>query len=466
MGSIFCRCYDAMVRSYKGMLDTFWSKHTAKGNKKIHKVIAALICHQEGKLPYAPVLGTGTLHRDSKICTHEANRGHNCDHCTCDGHAESIVYEGAPRYFMNEMVYLLKEEELSDSIFEKISSNGEPLMFALKSDVKFYLMVTEPPCGFIQNQEDPCMEWKVPFVGFPHVPTCSSRILIGATMGIQGYVSHLLKEPILIDSVIILCSENAEHQRTEFGDLFSLPKIKTRKYNPKDFASFVPQNLIKRKDLVPVDTNTSTSNENVAAIPGVSTSNGTKHGSLTVASPYKDPGASYFAIDPRAGEEIPSIKHKCIEDCLSIDKSEEIKRKAIMENSYNCLRAQLRLKEALLNPLHKLETAIKKKNEKITSWITSVSTTLNNDTLKVLEESSQSTGMLDKETAEKTWVKYYEKHVQGKVHNIKEEGKSVLVDKAVISCIEDILSNEKRITMDCTWECYFKSPDKTQPEND
>ena len=34
------------------------------------------------------------------------------------------------------------------------------------------------------------------FIGFPHVPTCSSRILIGATMGIQAYVSHLLEEPI------------------------------------------------------------------------------------------------------------------------------------------------------------------------------------------------------------------------------------------------------------------------------
>jgi len=220
------------------MIEVYWGEHVKKTDK-IHKVIAALICHQERKSPYAAILCTGALHKDTEEC------GHDGSHGTCDGHAESIIYEAAPKYFMNEVTNSLKEEE-NESIFEVLPNNKG---FRLKRNVKFYLMVTKPPCGFIENQEDPCMEWKIPFVAYPHVPTCSSRILIGATMGIQGYVSHLLEEPIMIDSVIILCSKNPEVQRIDFNSLFPLPKIKTKKYNPREFANFDPNKGETEKQL-------------------------------------------------------------------------------------------------------------------------------------------------------------------------------------------------------------------------
>ena len=86
------------------------------------------------------------------------------------------------------------------------------------------------------------MEWKLPFVGYPHVPTCSSRILIGATMGIQGYISHLIDKPIMIDTLVILCPDFDKNQIIDVGNFFKIPVIKTMKYDPKHFApgSFLP----------------------------------------------------------------------------------------------------------------------------------------------------------------------------------------------------------------------------------
>ena len=279
-----------MVRGYKEMMKILWSRHAKLSGK--HKEIAALICHKEGKVPYVAILGTGTVHRDNDKCFHEDTKGHECNHRTCDGHAESIVYEGAPKYFMDQMQHLLNDKEMSRSIFERCSADKEPLKFKLKSKYKFYLMVTDPPCGFIQDQKEPCMEWKEPFVGYPHVPTCSSRILIGSTMGIQGCVSHLLEEPILIESVVILCTEGEENQKVNFGYSFRLPRIKTWKYNPRDFPGFIPQNLIKRKEC---------EGHKQQKIDG------TKFCSLTIGSPYKEVKCSTcLGIDPRTGDVIPN----------------------------------------------------------------------------------------------------------------------------------------------------------------
>ena len=404
------RCYDAMVRCYGKMLGTFWSKHTLEGSNKFHEQIAALICDEEGKLPYTAVLGTGTLHRD-KRCAHEDNYGCECSHCTCDGHAESIIYEGAPKYFMEQMVHSVKEKEMSDSIFDIIPSSEGHLKFKLKPNIKFYLMVTGPPCGFIQNQKDPCMEWKLPFLGYPHVPTCSSRILIGGTMGIQGYVSHLLVEPIFIDSVIILCTKDAEHQRINFSGSFPLPQIRTREYNPKDFASFKNQQFIQHKDSEArpstTDTNTNIFSENIA-VTSCTSSNGTKYSTLSIASAYKD-GFSYLAINPLDGVELSGILSFCtankdIDDCLIIDESVKKERKATMEEKYTKLCDRLELKNALLRHTYKLEADVKK----------------------------------------------------GKT-------KATFVDDATISKIEELLLNNGKLIMDCTWDCYFRIPSDIHP---
>ena len=461
-----------MVRCYTRMHKYFWSKHPVTGSNKIHKEIAALICHREGKVPSAVILGTGTLHRDNEVCNHKGRRGQECNHVTCDGHAESIVYEGAPKYFMDQMVHSLKEGEQGDSIFEQIPSTEGRLMFRLKPNIKFYLIVTDPPCGFIQNGEDPCMEWKTPFVGFPHVPTCSSRILIGATMGIQGYVSHLLEEPIFIDSIIVLCTSRAEFQRTDFGNRFPLPKIKTKLYQPKDFASFMAQNLIKRKDSQVTssiaDTGINLSSENNKAISKGSTADGTKLGSLAVASVYDDDGPSYLAINIRAGKVTPEVDapvaNKYIDKRLNIDKSVEEERKVAMKKVYTGLCKTLNLENALLKLQHKLESSIKRKDSRMKTWKDTVSEELCN-TVETPEQLLQSKEVFNKKSREEEWVKSYERNVESKVHNIKEEMKSVFIDKEMLTNIKHILSNSDESIMasfmDCTWHCYFKPSDDT-----
>ena len=460
-----------MVRCYRKMHDLFWSKNR-KDIKKIHKEIAALICHQEGKLPYAAILGTGTIHRDCERCAHEGWRDQECNHVTCDGHAESIVYEGAPKYFMDQMVHLVKEGELGDSIFEKISSTKRHLMFRLKPNIKFYLMVTDPPCGFIQNQENPCMEWKTPFVGFPHVPTCSSRILIGAKMGIQGFVSHLLDKRIFIDSIIVLCTSRAESQRTDFGNSFPLPKIKTFEYNPNDFKSFRAQNLIKSQ--VTGASNYPLSENNEAKSKDC-TSEGTKHTSLAVGNVYKDEKPSYLIIDVRNGkitdDSVNLITNKSIDDCLThqfqpMDESEKEEVKSKMKNLYTDLCKKLNLEKALLNLQDKLVSSIKRSESKIKSWWETISKELDSTTeIPKL----QSERKLDKEEEiwkeEKVWKKRYETDVESMANAIKNEIEWVFKYKVMLSNIERILSSSSNesVIIDCTWNCYFKSPDDNQP---
>ena len=205
--------------------------------KSCHRCIAALICHPYDEQPFVAILCTGTKYNSGKCYSIQDDKKSQDTTCNahtkkdnkksdsdshaqkgdkksqdtetksndtpCDGHAESLCIEAAPIFFQNEMLNCLDEEI---SIFENKNNK-----FALKPKIKFHLLITEPPCGWIKdNKNSPCMEWKDPFVQFPHIPTCSARILISSKMGIQGYVSHLLDEhtlPICIQSVIILCTK-------------------------------------------------------------------------------------------------------------------------------------------------------------------------------------------------------------------------------------------------------------------
>ena len=53
------------------------------------------------------------------------------------------------------------------------------------------------------KEEQHFLSWKRPFLGKPHCLQCSSIILIGAYLGIQGPLSHLLAKPIYISSITI-----------------------------------------------------------------------------------------------------------------------------------------------------------------------------------------------------------------------------------------------------------------------
>ena len=454
------------------MIEANCTDHAATTGNRIHRVLAALICHQEKKSPYAAILCTGTSHKDTEVC------GNGGSHGTCDGHAESIIYEAAPKYFMNEMASVLKEEE-NESIFELLPYTRG---FKLKPNVKFYLMVTGPPCGFIQDQKDPCMEWKIPFVGFPHVPTCSSRILIGATMGIQGYVSHLLEESIMIDSVIILCSKdvNVELQKAIFDKSFPLPNIKTMKYNPRDFRNFEPDYSPKQgENSTPITKHStplrSTSGENITARLNSSGSDGHNYNesSLTVTCSDRNEGSSFLTFNPRTGQQNSRISgflitKRDVDISIIINDNLKLERRLNMEKLYTDLCKKLELEKALKRLQDKLVNDIKMKCSEISSMMNSASTTLNK-TLTALGELLQSarapdnTISLDKTAAEQRWIEHSQS-IKEKIDTIEEDGIDTVGSQIMIMCIKDILSRKKEIIMDCSWHCYlFTPPENNQP---
>lgn len=57
----------------------------------------------------------------------------------------------------------------------------------------------------------------------------------------------------------------------------------------------------------------------------------------------------------------------------------------------------------------------------------------------------------------KEWLKKYESNVS-KANSIKEEMESLFADVEMISNIENVLSHNEKLIMDCTWDCYFRPP--------
>ena len=93
------------MSSYKKTLTSYWSGCSSSDSKKVHRVIAALMC-RNGNSCYTALLSTGTYHNDLQKCGSTS---------TCDGHAVSICYEAAPKYFLKELRSL---ENGDASIFE------------------------------------------------------------------------------------------------------------------------------------------------------------------------------------------------------------------------------------------------------------------------------------------------------------------------------------------------------------
>ena len=349
-----------MVDCYRKSLIYHWSKHSTSDNSKIHKVIAALIYHNGGTC-YAAILSTGTYHNDTEICGSTS---------TCDGHAVSICYEAAPKYFLKEIKSLKNKD---DSIFECIP-NGEG--FRLKPGISFHLFVTQFPCGFIQDKKEPCMEWKVRFIEYPHVPTCSSRILIGATMGIQGYISHLLDKPIMIDSLVILCADIDNYPILDFGSSFNMPKvIKTMRYDPEDFKPgfFLPSKSCSLYKYSPkyehhqsYDSAESIDGNETAKSIGSSLERA-KESSVIVATPDRSERIGFLKFDPRSTKEITShfdfsIKTRDIDQIFEVDAGLRIQRISHLKQLYNDLATRLKLEEAL-GMLHSKLDAESKNNE-------------------------------------------------------------------------------------------------------
>ena len=227
-----CRYLDLVCKKYSDSIEGYF-----KGEKKQHKCIAALICDQVGEHPFIATFAAGTRHNDEQMCYSSA---------PCSMHAESLCYDAAPIFFQLEMSNCLKG---NTSIF---SFNENDKYFELKLDIEFHLLITEPPCGWIQQRKKPFIEWMESSVTVSHVPTCSSKIFINSKLGIQGSVSHLLTAPIFVDSVIILHDKSIEDValKTNFDPEgnFRLPNVVLLEYDPKMLSgiekTFMPMNLI------------------------------------------------------------------------------------------------------------------------------------------------------------------------------------------------------------------------------
>ena len=439
-----------MVKCYNKTLTYYWSKHSS-GGSLLHKVIAALVC-QNGKSCYTAILSTGTYHNDRDKCGFTS---------TCDGHAVSICYEAAPKYFLEEIKSLKNKE---DSIFEYLPNKEG---FRLKQGVSFHLFVTQFPCGFIRDQKEPCMEWKIPFAEYPHVPTCSTRILIGATMGIQGYISHLLDKPIMIDSLVILCADIDKAQVLDVGSVFKMPNmVKTMKYNPEDFRPgfFFPSKYSPNTSTTEhvsqcnVSYESTDGNETAKSLgPGLEDA---QDSCATMAIPDKNTNSVFFKFDPRTAQEVSSdnefsIKTRDVDQSLEVNEKIKVDRISRLKQLYGNLADQLKLEEALQILSTKLDAEIKKKEEMMLSLLQSAA--------KELTEVVPDT--LNTNTIQE-WDNYLRKQ-KTKLHHIGEEGRTKIRNRNMIMCIQSTLANKQNMIMDCNWHQYLNaSPSSFQPTRD
>lgn len=419
-----CRYLEIMIKSYKSKF-RFNLDSQAKDDKNYHKVIAALICDVDGN-PYVAVMGTGTHKNDTKECKKEF---------ICDGHAESICYEVAPLYFQEQM--LMCNEENTESIF---TYDSKCKYYTLKPGVKFHLVVTEPPCGFIRDNNNSCMEWKRAGEHVPHIPTCSSRILIAERMGIQGYVSHLLDKPICVETITILFDiESDDNRKKQKIDFANIPIIQTMEYkssefNGKDIRKFKPMNL-----------------EPGSKCSDNSSSEGYRHCHVAVHSGDKQMGHIILKYDAKGGEQTDfagkenfSCNERKIFDELqsAIDERCIAERKTLIKDEYLKLKGELNLHQALTlhrnelsNEIHKHKSNISEKKSAVINHITS---------------------QLDKFDNHTNLTKVTES-IKGILNDYKRFISCLISIEKAESVISKCLNDESKIVMDCSWEAYFES---------
>ena len=425
--------------------------------KKYHRCIAALICQNPEKQPYVAVLCTGTKTNHQECYS---TRPEDKKDRPCDGHAESLCYEVVPIYFQREMINCLNNQK---SIFEFINDS-----FILKPDIEFHLLVTEPPCGWIRHQHDPCMQWKTDFEKAPHLPTCSSRILIGSKMGIQGYVSHLLKECIFIKSLVILCAMNKEYQKTEFNKAFpfDLPAISTLKYDPKRFnpreTTFKPMNLVEIPSSVSHSTEYSnqSNQEEVKRHDDDNDDHEGKDKKSAVAIDQSVPRNSTmkWSYNPRNGsekdenvtEEKYSISEKKIEARLSqaVTKEFQAARRKEMEKDYAELAKLLNLNDALQELIAKFDEYSTKKEKDIIKLTDDTKTSLSKQAQELLN------GKYIKTFSKKWDTEDLEKYIE----KFKNEGKRLIDVQDLKADLVKLLNNMSNIIVDCSWKKYFDKP--------
>ena len=455
-----------------------------KGSKKCHRCISALICCQ-GKIPHVAVLCTGTHYNDNEVCySTEHIEGKVLSNSPCDGHAEALCFEAAPIYFQREMLKCLDEKEKQkQSVF--VLENKQ---FKLKGDVTFHLLVTEPPCGWIRNKQQPRMQWKTTFKKAPHIPKCSSKILICSRMGIQGYVSHLLEDCIFIKSVIILCAD----RKVKEGPLeynvdpkFSLPHISVMHYDPNMFnpniITFKPMYLMKAENEFPSatdNTDQEIAHNDTHGLNGTDDESGHKKSSLATGRSDRSQFLNYTfnpcEKDEKKREhdyaktrkkEFSVVERKVDRRLLDeVNSNFQVERKEKLKKMYDDLSDLLMVADELKGLLKELKESEFNYCKKIYKKACGKQKQLGIDqTLKpevgplsIAEDIEIKTQQLLRKNfkSSKVWDKEIKNFIK-KINAFQTEGTKLIDYQNMIEDIEKILEEKLDIVIDCAWQRYF-----------
>lgn len=459
-----------MIECYLDTASNSLLSEREKGSKKCHRCISALICCQDKKLHVA-VLCTGTHYNDREVCYSTFSNS------PCDGHAESLCYEAAPIYFQDEMLNCIDNKE---SIF-----TFQEGRFKLKSNTTFHLLVTEPPCGWIRDEQQPKVQWKICFKQAPHIPKCSSKILICSRMGIQGYVSHLLDNCILVESITILCTntnvqEGALELTVNLPSEFKLPYISIMHYQPEIFnpreTTFQPMNLMRAKHKSRTSNaidNLNKETEDVQSIPfgnSDDSQNGHKRSALATGQSETCGLFLSYTFNPCEKEEkkreinykrsrnnIFSVVERMVDKRLlkKVDLEFQVKRKQIMKEWYNKLPDLLNVNNELKNLLEELVNAKIKHSKKIKDMVSENQENASEDKVSITQHlKNESQRLLKHEFKQSEW----DSTVKGIINKIKAfqtEGTKLIDYQNMIEDIRNILEEESDIVIDCAWKQYL-----------
>ena len=192
-----------------------WSKKTANNNKI--KVFSALIkenitisSEDPGERFKIISFGIGTKYQSCCL------EGITCH--ICDGHAESLCYYAAPIYFQTQL------KRITETTLFYLTKDG----YVVKPYYKFHLLISRPPCGFMSDDKKSLWSWKTPFHKQPHIPECSSKILINSYLGIQGPLTTIFAKPIYITDIIILKYPEIECRKTSYAVFANAEEIEQK----------------------------------------------------------------------------------------------------------------------------------------------------------------------------------------------------------------------------------------------
>ena len=425
-----------MTETYKNKVGSIIKRPRDK-QRVYHKCIAALICDQNNN-PFVATIATGTHWNNDQACYWKPPK-------PCSMHAESLCYDAAPIFFQMEMLNCYTENKAS------IFTHDQNKMFKLKKDVEFHLLITGRPCGWCTEGNNPCYEWKQ-FASsentFPHVPTCSSKILISSKMGIQGYVSHLLEEPIFVKSVIILCDKSKDMN-------FATPNLKTPEFHLLDYDpdSFNEQNQVT---FVPLNRKHDRKDEESSEAGGSYVIN-----IFNFSQPYaahsnllqkfdayeKDKGlqdvhpVEGFTI---ANQNIP----KYLEE--KVDKYLQDQRIDSMIQIYKELKNE-GMSIALDLYIQKFEENVKRLDNKLKELTIATAERETDSSISVLLVGIFEGSFTEKFRSMKEWTDYTKK-LANKINEVKQKGEWYFKN---LKMLEKIKETPKEISLDCSWDKYF-----------